>query len=399
VVKSPHARAVPPAPGDPKSDAARRRWRLLAAAVAVAAVVVAALALLHEDHPGGDTALRRPNAQPTTETPPSRLDSAASGLEAPAKEGRSGQAAKIAVAEQARGSTAPPSQSPTSEEPAREAMDVAQRVASRFPNDPYPLDVLARAYLLNGDTASAEECWKRCLDLDSHFMSAYHCLAEVATAREDHERVEALMRQALALDAASVEAQLTLTSALMELGRFEEALAVGNKCAKSAPGSPIVWSLLGKVYFQLGRNDEAQESYERALALNPNHATTIYGLAMVYRRLGERDKFKEYIERYRRRTQTASPSQPTRRKFVSQTWIVQELVWTCLAAGDVYARNGDVREAERHWLRAAALDPKNIASRKALASLYQQLGNRRESLRMVGQLRDIDSRARKAGAR
>ena len=109
----------------------------------------------------------------------------------------------------------------------------------------------------------------------------------------------------------------------------------------------------------------------------------------------------EYLQLYRRSTESNPQPEPMTREltFPPPPWIRGELVWTCLAAGEVYARHGDVREAERHWLRAAALDPANIASRKVLAALYRKLGNIREWQRMNGQIREIESNSRQAGER
>ena len=227
----------PPVPSDSSSPAPHHWWRLVVAAVAAAAIAAAAILLLSRVGSEGDVVPDRYRAQPTTEALPSRADSAQLAPDFPAEMDRSGRVGESTVAEQAPGLNAPVSEIPTSEL-AREALTVAERVAGRFPDDAFPHDILARAYFLSGDRARAEDGWNRCLELDSHFMSAYHNLAEVATGREDYAKVESLMRQALALDATSAEAQITLASALMQLNRFEEALAVANKCASPHPVHP-----------------------------------------------------------------------------------------------------------------------------------------------------------------
>jgi tetratricopeptide (TPR) repeat protein len=49
-------------------------------------------------------------------------------------------------------------------------------------------------------------------------------------------------------------------------------------------------------------------------------------------------------------------------------------------AGQIYLASGDVREAERLWWRAAALNPRHAACLLDLASLFEKAGRAREAL-------------------
>ena len=56
----------------------------------------------------------------------------------------------------------------------------------------------------------------------------------------------------------------------------------------------------------------------------------------------------------------------------SLTWLRQRVTATHTEVGLVYSQRGRLAEAEKHWLRAAQLDPKDTASRHELATLYQR---------------------------
>jgi len=60
--------------------------------------------------------------------------------------------------------------------------------------------------------------------------------------------------------------------------------------------------------------------------------------------------------------------------------------WYC-EAGRVYLREGDLREAEAHWLRAAATNPADTESRRALADLYQRHGKIQEAAEVATEFR------------
>jgi Flp pilus assembly protein TadD len=57
--------------------------------------------------------------------------------------------------------------------------------------------------------------------------------------------------------------------------------------------------------------------------------------------------------------------------------------------GIVYVERGRPLTAEKHWLRAAWLDPGNTECREELATLYQRNGRNEEALEVCEQLRRL----------
>ncbi len=65
-------------------------------------------------------------------------------------------------------------------------------------------------------------------------------------------------------------------------GRYEEALSCAAQAAALNPGDPLAHSERGAALSALGRLDEAQLAYARALALDPAHLDALLGAAHLY---------------------------------------------------------------------------------------------------------------------
>ena len=83
-----------------------------------------------------------------------------------------------------------------------ESGQVACQLAESFPTDAWAVAALALLHNLAHDEAGEVKCWRRCLELEAGFSSAYHHLALRAMDRGEHERAEALLREALPAPAA-----------------------------------------------------------------------------------------------------------------------------------------------------------------------------------------------------
>ena len=71
--------------------------------------------------------------------------------------------------------------------------------------------------------------------------------------------------------------------ALDKLGRYQEAVDSYEKALKIDPGYVKAWNNKGLALDKLGRYQEAVDSYERALSIDPNDATVWHnkGLALT----------------------------------------------------------------------------------------------------------------------
>ena len=70
--------------------------------------------------------------------------------------------------------------------------------------------------------------------------------------------------------------------ALVQAGRYEEALACIRRCVESEPDNGVAWNDMGAILFRLGRAKEAAECFERAKALVCPSGQLYWNLAQSY---------------------------------------------------------------------------------------------------------------------
>ncbi len=273
----------------------------------------------------------------------------------------------------------------------REAETTASDFVKAFPNDPYSHDLMAGMHWLFGDPASAEECWNKCLTLEPQFLPAYFGIADVATTGERYEEIVDLMRRALRVHPASARAREKLAEALIELGRFEEAVLELKQPAADSDGSWTVQFMIGKAYLQLEQYEQASKHYEAAMRLDPANPLAYHGMVMVSRKLRNREQTKVWLERFIERRDQVAGSLKVNASADDTPRVRQYVAGIHVAAGNSLVRRGLTGEAENHWLRAATLDPLDLDSRGALHALYERQGRPREVNQILAQISRIQS--------
>jgi tetratricopeptide (TPR) repeat protein len=110
-------------------------------------------------------------------------------------------------------------------------------------------------------------------------------------------------RRALAETRDSVPVMNRLSSALIDLGRDEEALDMLKRILELAPDHPTPYTQLGQVYLKLKDFTQAKEAFEESIQINPFNPWVHVGLANAYAMLGENvgsSKERDIAHRLRR---------------------------------------------------------------------------------------------------
>ncbi len=94
-------------------------------------------------------------------------------------------------------------------------------------------------------------------------------------------------RRALAETRDSVPVMNRLSSALIDLGRDEEALNMLKRSLTLAPDHPTAYTLLGQVYLKMKEFTQAKEAFEESIQINPFNPEIHVGLANAYAMLGD----------------------------------------------------------------------------------------------------------------
>jgi tetratricopeptide (TPR) repeat protein len=94
-------------------------------------------------------------------------------------------------------------------------------------------------------------------------------------------------RRAMSETRDSVPIMNRLSSALIDLGRDEEALDILNRVIEISPDHPTPYTQLGHLYLKLKNLKKAREAFEEAIQINPFNPETHLGLAQAYEMLGD----------------------------------------------------------------------------------------------------------------
>ena len=154
--------------------------------------------------------------------------------------------------------------------------------------------------------------------------------------------------------------QLIGLTALYKQGKLQEALSQGEALAKQFPTEPITANLLGAVYVEIGRLEQAVASYTRALQIRPDFAEAHSNLGNVLKRLG---KPEEAVASYRRALQ-----------------IRPDYAEAHCNLGDVLNEMGRHEEAVASYRRALHVKPDFAVAHNNLGTVLNELGKPEEAI-------------------
>jgi hypothetical protein len=133
-------------------------------------------------------------------------------------------------------------------------------------------------------------------------------LAQAASAQGRHDEAEALFREAAhGVHADDPTLLLGRANALIELGRWDEALQLLDALGKGQGPTPQATLALGRAYEGLGRMREADNAYEGAVQRLPG-LEAMGRYAAFLARTGHRDRAQEMLNEIDRRIARTDPT-------------------------------------------------------------------------------------------
>ena len=285
----------------------------------------------------------------------------------------------------------------TEENLEQETMAVLNRLVKDFPDSADPLGLMGDVYVELGKTAEAMKCWEKCAELEPRRASSHMRMVSTAVERGEFEKAVAIAHKALKIDPVMPGIHGQLGRALRGLAKPTESLAAFEKAvkipARSAANQAVNHHLLGQAYQQLQQYEKAKQNYMTALKLDPTYTEACYGIVSASARLGQKDEAAKYRKKFKEMKARDWQTLPDKRDYVLQRRILVETrrraSKTHTNAGILYYDDGRRQTAEKHWLRAAELDPVNMGCRQELVTLYQQNGRNEEALQVCEQLRQL----------
>ena len=138
-------------------------------------------------------------------------------------------------------------------------------------------------------------------------------------------------------------------------GELADGIREFRLALKEAPLAPAVHFGLGTALNQVGQYNEAAQSLEQAVALDPDYTDARINLGMVYAELGQLDLAE--------------------RQFRRASVLDSQMVEPYLNLADIYLQRGDKELARQYYQKALATGQKTAAVRTRLGMLLGQNGN------------------------
>jgi Flp pilus assembly protein TadD len=144
----------------------------------------------------------------------------------------------------------------------------------------------------------AAESGRRAVALGPDLAAAHAALGQALSRDNPHASLEAF-KQSLHFDPKQPDALNNVGAVLMDLGRYEDALAAFEKAVGLAPEFPLALNNLGIALGRVNRGKEALQAFERAVALNPNYVAAHTNRATAWMLLGDLQRgWQEYEWRW-----------------------------------------------------------------------------------------------------
>lgn len=129
----------------------------------------------------------------------------------------------------------------------------------------------------------AIEHYRRAIALDTGLVNAHMNLGQALTLLGRHAEAVDSFATAIKLAPDAEDAKIELGRSLATVRRFHDAFEVIRRAAEQHPGSHVALRHYAAAFRDLGRNEEAHDTFERALALKPDALDVMLDLIRLKR--------------------------------------------------------------------------------------------------------------------
>jgi len=270
----------------------------------------------------------------------------------------------------------------------RKAEDLLRQSLEQAPGSVDALVLLARVHERRGEHRQAGQALERALEKDprapdrwARAAASYRRAGRFKNAVEVAQEGLLLFPGRSALVRTAAFAHLRLQHPKKALSRFQKALELSPD-STGAPQKASLWTGLGQARARLGRSEEAQAAFEKALALDSNQLMVLHSYAAF---LARQDK---QLGRALEMAQQAVDQAPQNPEYLS-------------TLGWVYFQRDNLQAAHRHLQDALNAAPPSARRLERYGDVQRALGNetkaRRYWQKALDRAPDRDSLRRKLG--
>ena len=143
----------------------------------------------------------------------------------------------------------------------------------------------------------ARSAAEQALELDPYLADAHFALAEVHRFDWKWEAADREFKYGKQLNPNDSYGLLQYVNFLIAMGRFEEAIEIGERVVAIDPFWPAGHAELGHAFYVAGRDDDALREFERSLQFSPGSTGVHDLMAYVHIRAGRYDKALQHLKK------------------------------------------------------------------------------------------------------
>lgn len=248
-----------------------------------------------------------------------------------------------------------------SPEDVKDTLPLLEHVAQQSPNSVYFQHALGTAYLRVQDFEKARRHLQDAIKIDPSYVQASTAMAEALTALGDYAAAEEyFLASFLIQDGATSRAQYG--DLLVELGRFEDALAQYKKAIEIFPTFASAHARMGDALRRMGRMDQAFAAYQKAESIKSGLPAATIGLGIMY---ADQNRIDEAIAKFKQLADTHADH--------GQAW---------LNLGKALMTKGDLDAAEESLRRALEIPAVKAEASYGLGVVQSKRGNLADTVRL-----------------
>jgi len=198
------------------------------------------------------------------------------------------------------------------------AADKAVTYTERYIREQAPsalaFELLGKGHALKGDSARADQAFRKALELDSRQTGARNGLARLSAISGDLEAARKLLNENLELDPRNLESYYLILQLEGAAGNLEKAILTGKRLLELFPAEIRAVYLLGMLHLQHGDPASAGQLASDFLARSPDHPVGVRLRGLVQYAAGEYPEAAESLQKSLRQL-----SDPIGRYFLGLT--------------------------------------------------------------------------------
>lgn len=262
---------------------------------------------------------------------------------------------------------------------------------------------LAEEYLKLTEFESAQSHIDTALRLDNKFIDAHLLKGGIEAANKKYKEAIFHYKKVIELDSKREQAYILLATVYAEQGRHEQGVQLLKKLLGIEPQSFWAYYYLGRIYVEQGKLDKGVQAYRQSLKINPSFHLAALALGLHYEL---RDKVEKAIDVYLGAIDRGDTNPQllkrtiqlllAKQDFARVLKLLEELksqdpddLNNRVRTGLIYYEIKDYERAQHEFEELIREHPESDRIQYYLASVYEKLGKKNETMKMLERIKPV----------